>query len=101
MPAYETVTEALTSLKSRGYTIDFNLAFDKILCGDTNICLTPSEFEITEFHRFEGALNPSDEEIVYAIESKDGSIKGTLVSAFGTYSEPMDDELLGKLQIHR
>lgn len=101
MPAYETVTEALKDLKARGYTTDFNLAFDQIKCSDTGKCLSPSEFEIVEHHRFEGITNPSDEEVVYAVASKDGSMKGVLVSAFGMYSEPMDDALIRKLQVHK
>jgi hypothetical protein len=100
MPAYDTVTEALNDLKQRGFTTDFNLVFDNIKCGKTGVGLSPSEFEITEHYRFEGDSNPSDEEVVYAIESKDGKMKGTLVSAFGIYSETIDDTLLRKLQVH-
>lgn len=101
MPAYETVTEALEALKQRGYTTDFNLGIDNICCTQTGTCLSPADFEITEHYRFEGDSNPSDEEVVYAIEAKDGSMKGTLVSAFGMYSEVMDDVLMRKLQVHK
>ena len=58
MQTYNTVTEALTGLKKEGYTIDFNIAFDKLMCSNNNICLNPNEFEITEVHRFEGDTNP-------------------------------------------
>ena len=101
MPAYETVTEALKDLKARGFTTDFNLAFDCIKCSETGKCLSPAEFEIVEHHRFEGISDPSDEEVVYAIASKDGSMKGVLVSAFGTYSEALEDTLIRKLQVHK
>lgn len=101
MPAYETVTEALNDLKARGFTTDFNLAFDSIRCSSTGQCLSPSEFEIVEHHRFEGITDPSDEAVVYAVAAKDGSMKGVLVSAFGTYSEPVDDALIRKLQVHK
>ena len=83
MENYETVVAALNGLKAKGYSLDFNIAFDKIICNDTDICLNPHEFEITEVHRFEGDTNPDDEDIVYAIESKDGTIKGTMSSAYG------------------
>jgi len=101
MPAYETVTEALSDLKQQGFTTDFNLAFDTIKCSSTGKCLRPDEFEIVSFYRFEGNTNPADEEIVYAIASKDGSMKGVLVSAFGTYSEAVDDALIRKLQMRK
>jgi hypothetical protein len=101
MPAYDTVTEALDALKLRGFTTDFNLAFDKLRCEKTGICLSPADFEIMEHYRFEGDSNPSDEEVVYVIASKDGKIKGTLVSAFGIYSEVVDDVLMKKLRVHQ
>jgi hypothetical protein len=100
MTTYDTVTEALAGLKNRGYKIDFNLAFDRVICKESGIFLYPSDFEITEFHRFEGMTDPGDENTVYAVESKDGNVKGVLVAAHGTYSEDMDTDLLRKLAVH-
>jgi hypothetical protein len=71
METYDTLTAALTGLKAKGYTLDFNVAFDKLICRDNNVCLNPNEFEITAIHRFEGATNPDDEDVVYAVESHD------------------------------
>jgi hypothetical protein len=101
MKSYETVTEALKDLKDRGYTVDFNIAFDKIICANNNICLNPSEFEIIEIFRFEGDTNPSDEDIVYVIESKSGEIKGTMTSAYGMYAEAISNEMIKKLSVHK
>jgi hypothetical protein len=101
MKAYETVTEALTDLKKRNYTIDFNIVFDKIICSKNEICLNPNEFEIVETYRFEGDTNPSDEDIVYVIESKDGAIKGTMTSAYGMYAESASTEMIKKLSTHK
>jgi len=100
MFVYNTLTEAIEGLKRRNYTIDFNLDFDCIVCHKTPARLTPEEFKITEFHRFEGETDPGDENIVYAIESKSG-LKGILVSAFGAYSDPISDEMISKLKISR
>jgi hypothetical protein len=101
MIAYDTVTDALKGLKDRGYTVDFNIAFDKITCSDNKICLNPDEFEITEVYRFEGETNPSDEDVVYAIVSKDGKIKGTMTSAYGMYAETISTEMIRKLSMHQ
>ncbi|MEO8111103.1 MAG: hypothetical protein ABI594_13755 [Ginsengibacter sp.] len=101
MPNYDTVSLALNSLKARGYTTDFNIAFDKLICNETKACLNPGEFEITEVYRFEGETNPSDEAIVYAVESKDGKMKGAFVSAYGTYADSLSDEMIRKLSILR
>jgi hypothetical protein len=98
---YDTVTEAIAGLKQRGYTIDFNMEYDCIVCHDTPISLMPNEFEITDFYRFEGDSDPADEAIVYAIESKHGE-KGVLVNGFGIYSDSVSDELIEKLKVvHR
>ena len=101
MSSADTVTGALKDLKGRGYTVDFNIAFDKIICTDNKICLNPHEFEIVEVFRFEGDSNPSDEDVVYAIESKNGEIKGTMTSAYGMYAETVSNEMIQKLAIHK
>lgn len=110
MNAPDTVTGTLKALKARGYTIDFNIAFDKIICSDNKICLNPHEFEIVEVFRFEGDSNPSDEDVVYAIESKNarpdgsferGEIKGTMFSAYGMYAESVSTEMIQKLSMHK
>jgi hypothetical protein len=100
MFSYDTLSEALTDLKTRGFVHDFNIECDSLECKHLELKLRPDEFEITEFYRFEGDSNPGDEEIVYAIESVDG-IKGTLVDAFGIYSDETSGEILKKLKIER
>ena len=100
MQAYDNLLDALNGLKLRGYTTDFNLAFNKIKCASTGKCLDVFEFEITEHHRFEGESNPDDSSVVYAVEAKDGSMKGVLVNAYSIYSETMSEEMIKKLSIH-
>ncbi len=99
MRAYATMLEALNDLRRQGYIIDFNIAFDKIKCIDYGFCLTTEQFEITGNYRFEGETNPSDEAVVYTIEAKDGSMKGTLVNAYGMYSDPVSGEMIRKLSM--
>lgn len=101
METYDTVVYALNGLKARGYTVNFNIAFDKLMCTDNKICLNPNEFEIVEVHRFEGETNPADEDVVYAIESKVGHIKGVITSAFGMYADSASTDMLKKLSMHQ
>jgi hypothetical protein len=101
MNSTDTVTDTLKELKRRGYSVDFNIAFDKIICSDNKICLNPHEFEIVEVFRFEGDTNPSDEDVVYAIESKEGNVKGTLTSAYGMYAETISNDMIQKLSMHK
>lgn len=100
MFSYDTVVEAINGLKQRGFTIDFNIAYDKIICRNNEHCLLPEEFEIVEVHRFEGATNPSDEDVVYAVQSVDAKIKGVMTSAFGTYADNVSTDIIRKLTMH-
>ena len=94
MITYDTVSEAVNGLKKRGFEIDFNLENNGIVCkaGKFN----PDEFEIVEVHRFEGDSDPSDEAVVYAIESRTG-MKGVLVNGYGISADPMSSDLAKKL----
>jgi hypothetical protein len=96
MPSYDTLSEAITGLKNRGYTLDFNLTENCILCQEDRY--DPADFEIVEFHRFEGNSDPADEAIVYAIESKNGR-KGILVSGYGISAEGMSADMARKLLV--
>jgi len=95
---YDTVTDAVNGLKQRGYTIDFNLEADQLCCKQTPLALSPSDFEITEYYRFEGPSDPADEAVVYAIESKAGE-KGLLVTGFGISAEGIGEQMIEKLKV--
>ncbi|MEP7164175.1 MAG: phosphoribosylpyrophosphate synthetase [Ferruginibacter sp.] len=99
MYTYDTMVDGINGLRQRGYKIDFNIAFDKIICSENKHCLNPDDFEIIEMHRFEGNTNPSDEDVLYAVESKDGKLKGIITSAFGMYADGASTEMLKKLSI--
>jgi|SRR5579871_4627169 len=95
---YDTVTQAVNGLKQRGYTFDFNLENNTIVCHATPVSLAPSEFEIDEVYRFEGDSDPADEAVVYAIASKHGH-KGVLVNGFGISADEVSDEMIAKLNV--
>lgn len=97
MYVYETLSQAINGLRDRGYTTDFNLAENCLVCNGKEFRI--DDFEIVEVHRFEGMTDPDDSSILYAVESKDGE-KGLLVSAYGVYAEGMSAEMAAKLSIH-
>ncbi len=99
MYSYDTITEAISDLKARGYALDFNLQVNALQCFSPDINLTPEEFEIKEIYRFEGDSNPDDEEIIYAIESKDGH-RGVFVNGYGTSADAVGAEMMKKLTDH-
>jgi hypothetical protein len=97
MYTYETVSGAVNGLKSRGYSMDFNLNENCLVCHEDKF--DPEDFEIVEVYRFEGNSDPADEAVVYAIESNKGH-KGVLVNGYGPTSESMSTEMANKLHIH-
>ena len=101
--SYDTVTEAMTDLKKLGYTIDFSILTDEecLVCHLTGTVLSPDDFEIDDFYRFEGDSDPGDEMIVYAISSKNKNLKGIVVNAFGIYADNASSAIVKKLNNHK
>ena len=86
MKTHKTMSDALTDLKQRGFTTNFeflNGAFRDV-AGKT---YTADQLTIVEHHRFEGMSDPDDLSILYVIEAQDGA-KGTVADAYGPYANP-------------
>ena len=98
--SYDTVSQAISDLAKRGYTIDFSLHPDKMVVpGDNSgISLSPDEFRIDEVYRFEGETDPGDEMIVFAVSSPDHRVKGIVVNAFGMYQNSQNSNLVKDLE---
>jgi hypothetical protein len=91
---YGTVTEAINKLREEGFTIDFNLENNCLVCHSDKF--NADEFDIVDVYRYEGNSDPADEAVVYAIESKSG-LKGILVMGYGMSADEMSSEVLKKL----
>lgn len=93
---YASVSVAINELKKKGFEIDFNLKENQVIC---NFCeFDPSDLEIVEIYRYEGNSDPSDEAIVYALESKDGH-KGVLVNGYGFSSDYDTAKVMKKIKV--
>ncbi|QIP13300.1 hypothetical protein G8759_12010 [Spirosoma aureum] len=98
MKHFETLTEAMEDLRSRGYTHEFAPKKDFLIEKSTETKLSGEEFNVDEFHRFEGTSDPGDEMTLYAITTN-GGLKGVFVSAQGTYANEVSSELMAKFNI--
>ncbi|HEY0670591.1 MAG TPA: phosphoribosylpyrophosphate synthetase [Sphingobacteriaceae bacterium] len=94
---YNNMVEALEDLKKEGYTHDFNIHNNSLHSVNGDITLSPRDFEIDKFYRFEGMSDPGDNSIVYAISAPKHNVKGTFVNAYGVYADDISEELLKKL----
>lgn len=98
--SFGTLSETVNGLIRAGYNLDFNIQHDCLICNQTDTVLSPDEFQIDKVYRFEGATNPDDESIVYAISSEKFKVKGLLVNGYGIYAEEASSKLVEKLQTH-
>ena len=101
MKNYENLVDATNGLMKRGYTQNLSLEGDTIDDKARNIKMAADEFEIDEFYRFEGATNPADMSIVYAVSSPKYNLKGVLVNAYGTYANNSTSAIQAKLNHHQ
>ena len=99
MNIYGTLSETMNELRRDGYTEDFNLQQNCLECRNGQFKVFANEFKVDKYFRFEGASNPSDSAILYAISSNDDKVKGLLVNAYGIYSNPITDEMIRKLDV--
>ena len=99
MKPYNTLSETMNDLRKQGYTEDFNLQQNCLECRNGEFQVFADEFQVDQYFRFEGASNPSDSAILYAISSDTKNLKGLLVNGYGIYSETVTDELVEKLKI--
>jgi hypothetical protein len=89
----KTLSSCLNKLVREGYEEDFKVTKNE-LCGvHGKKSYQPEEVRIVDFFRFEGASDPADNSILYAIETDDGT-KGTLTDAYGAYADVNVDKFI-------
>ena len=98
--SFGTLSEAINGLVTLGYTHDFNIQDECIVCHSANIVLSPDDFQIDKVYRFEGYSDPEYQSILYAISSPTFGVKGTLVNGYGISSDETTSKLIAKLKTH-
>lgn len=93
---HQTLAGAIEELARRGFTESLSVAGNQLRVGATGKTLRPEDVVIREYRRFEGVSDPDDMAIVYAIEGE-GGMRGTLVDAYGAYSDPAVSAFLSRV----
>ena len=88
-------------LEEKGYTNQFRVE-KKMLQSltDKKKKYKSKDVKAVNFYRFEGVSNPDDMSILYAIETTDGE-KGTLVDAYGVYSDDDTGAFMQEVDINK
>lgn len=82
----KTLSSCIRMLERKGFTVQFKANNMGIKSLATDKQFAPGQVRILNFYRFEGASNPDDNAILYAIETEDGE-RGTLIDAYGAYDD--------------
>lgn len=98
--SYGTLSETIRALNEVGYTLDFNIHEECLVCNITNVQLSPDDFKVDKFYRFEGMSDPEDQCILYAISSPTFNVRGLLVNAYGMDADDYSSKLVSKLKVH-
>jgi hypothetical protein len=93
----KTQVSVLNKLTRDGYTENFSVGEKGLTTATTEKNYSPEEVHVVNFFRFEGASDPADNSIVYAIETNDG-LKGTLTDAYGPYAEPTVSKFMKQVE---
>ncbi len=96
-----TMSDRVNSLTKEGYTESFQTVNGGIKALSDNTFYSASDIEITNFYRFEGNSDPSDNAIVYVIKCNDGK-KGLIIDSYGMSADPAIGEFIVEVEsIHK
>src|SRR5689334_7484931 len=92
--------KCLNKLEANGYTDQYKVEKGKLHDLSNDKKYKPKDVKAVNFFRFEGITDPDDMSILYAIETSDGR-KGTLVNAYGLYSDDDTDEFMKQVEVNK
>lgn len=93
--------KCMNRLEQKGYTDQFRVEKKRLKSvNDDKKSYKPEDVKAVNFFRFEGISDPDDMSILYAIETCDGR-KGTLVDAYGNYSDEDTGAFMQDVDIHK
>ena len=98
VPIMKDLSQALNQFMKDGYDANFKATENGLECLESGKVYTPGDLHVVNFYRFEGISDPSDNSILYAIETNDGT-KGTLIDAYGAYSDPLVEKFMKQVKI--
>lgn len=93
----KTLSSCTRKLSQNGYATQFKALKNGLESLETHDVFAPEEVKIINFYRFEGESDPSDNAILYVVETNSGE-KGTLTDAYGVYTDPKVSEFVKQVE---
>ena len=99
MHKLETLTAALAEAREAGYTVSYEADEKGLVCQESGAQVGAGELRIVCHQRFEGPSSEDDNSVLYLVEKKDGSGKGVIIDAYGTYANDYLAEYLKQMPV--
>lgn len=96
MPELRTLAYCTSKAVEYGYKENFRATDGGLESIETTQKYRPEEAHVVNFYRFEGITDPADMSVLYLIRMDDGA-RGTLVDAYGTYSDDKVAEVMKQI----
>src|SRR5262245_27556677 len=93
----DTLRAATDRFTALGYKAGFHVDGDKLV---SSACPTPHDPEdmiVEDFRRFEGATDPDDESVVFALRCCPHGTRGLYVASYGPLASPEDQDVILRL----
>jgi hypothetical protein len=94
----KTLVEAISDLRSQGYTNDFSQEDGLMYIKESGKSYNPDDLVIEKVLRFEGDSNPDDMSVLYGIAASDGA-KGIIIDAYGAYEDAGISDFIKKVRL--
>jgi hypothetical protein len=91
------LSNSIAAFDEEGFTEHFAVRDDQLVALESGARFDASDVVIRRVERFEGASDPDDMSVVYAIETRSG-LRGTLTDAFGVYSNPAVSDFVSRAE---
>lgn len=93
----ETLHAAVARLERAGYAAALRARADGFLELRTGRIHPPETLIVDEIVRFEGESDPADEAVLFALRSRDESVRATFVATYGPSADPVSGPLIKRL----
>ena len=96
----DTLVERMRQLDDAGWVEQFAVDDGGLRCDSCSCWAAPEDVEVNEVYRFEGASDPGDEAILFAI-SMPCRHRGTLPASYGRDTPPDVADVVTRLRLDR
>ena len=93
----ETLSEAIARLEAAGFRDSFRPEGGRLWALAAQRFFAPETLVVEARIRFEGASDPDEQAILFALRSPDGDVRGTFTTPYGPLADAASGEVVRRL----